>query len=488
MHQLVSVSRAARLAGVSRADLQGKIRRGELATFEGQIDVEDLLRLYPQVSLEQDETLDRLAQIKASAGPKLRQLDGGLPDPGVLLSRFNEVSRVLVETKTGLNHAERLIEDILDELKRARGLEGAVQRRVLDDLIGRIERARSEEVTGPDPRAQFFSEDSMLRLFEAHVHVANTGHDFFVHGSESILQAALRAGLYLSYGCLHGNCGLCKSRVLSGEARKLKDHEYVLGEQERADGYILSCSYTAVTDLELDAVEALSVGDIPQQEIRAGVKQLRALADELLLLRVQTPATQTFRFMSGQHATLALENHAAATLPVASCPCSSQLLDFIVRRHPEDAFSQTVFEHVKPGQMVTLSGPSGGCTLQVDDPEPALFIAVQDGMAPVKSLVEHAIAIDMIERMELIWGVSGERSRWLDGMCRSWADALDNFGYQPIAGTESDKILSAVEAVGLPLGESRIYLAGPRGVVTGLRERLGERGVDTQRLSLDVID
>ena len=52
MTDLLSLSRAARLAGVTRAELQRRIRRGEIQTFEGQVAVSDLLRVYPSVSLE----------------------------------------------------------------------------------------------------------------------------------------------------------------------------------------------------------------------------------------------------------------------------------------------------------------------------------------------------------------------------------------------------------------------------------------------------
>lgn len=57
MTQLLSLSRSARLAGVTRAEIQRRIRRGELTTFEGEIAVSDLLRVfhdYPLSAREQE--------------------------------------------------------------------------------------------------------------------------------------------------------------------------------------------------------------------------------------------------------------------------------------------------------------------------------------------------------------------------------------------------------------------------------------------------
>ena len=67
MSQLLSLSRAARLAGVSRGELQATIRERDIQTFEGQIAVEDLLKAYPAIDMEHDPVLERLASIKAAA-------------------------------------------------------------------------------------------------------------------------------------------------------------------------------------------------------------------------------------------------------------------------------------------------------------------------------------------------------------------------------------------------------------------------------------
>ncbi|MCK7580126.1 MAG: 2Fe-2S iron-sulfur cluster-binding protein [Chromatiales bacterium] len=46
-----------------------------------------------------------------------------------------------------------------------------------------------------------------MRVMVAHVHLLPSRHEFFVEGSDTLLEAALRAGLALNYGCSNGNCG-----------------------------------------------------------------------------------------------------------------------------------------------------------------------------------------------------------------------------------------------------------------------------------------
>ena len=136
----------------------------------------------------------------------------------------------------------------------------------------------------------------------------------------------MRAGLHLAYGCASGNCGSCKARVVSGEVRQIREHDYPLSGREREMGYILTCSNTAVTDLVLEAAEALSVDDLPRQEIRATLRARERLGEDLMSLHLQTPRTQTLRFMAGQRALLRLEQPDGC--PLAPQHAARRLADF----------------------------------------------------------------------------------------------------------------------------------------------------------------
>jgi CDP-4-dehydro-6-deoxyglucose reductase len=81
MPKALSLSRAARLAGVSRGELQDRVRQMDIPTFEGQIAVEQLLRAYPSIDMERDPVLERIDLIKAKARPKTRYSDQWLPQP-----------------------------------------------------------------------------------------------------------------------------------------------------------------------------------------------------------------------------------------------------------------------------------------------------------------------------------------------------------------------------------------------------------------------
>ncbi|WP_432467529.1 MOSC N-terminal beta barrel domain-containing protein [Agarivorans sp. Z349TD_8] len=73
--------------------------------------------------------------------------------------------------------------------------------------------------------------------------------DSHVQGNnqQSILEQAEQAGLNLNYSCRGGFCGACKVKLESGEVSILEDSG--LNDEEKQQGYILSCSCIPQTDL-----------------------------------------------------------------------------------------------------------------------------------------------------------------------------------------------------------------------------------------------
>lgn len=92
--QLITLSRAARLIGVIRSELQKKVQQGDLHAFDGMVNIDDLLRAYPKAQLEDDVEYRRVSQIKEKAFGK-RVFERAMPDVDTLATRVTELSREL---------------------------------------------------------------------------------------------------------------------------------------------------------------------------------------------------------------------------------------------------------------------------------------------------------------------------------------------------------------------------------------------------------
>ena len=73
------------------------------------------------------------------------------------------------------------------------------------------------------------------------VSIEGTTHQFPVEDGESVLQAALKAGIVIPYACRDGACGSCKGKVIAGQvdygkyaAKALEESESALAWQNSA--------------------------------------------------------------------------------------------------------------------------------------------------------------------------------------------------------------------------------------------------------------
>lgn len=487
MRQLLSLSRAARLVGVARGALQQQIQSGELRSFDGMLATDDLLRLYPALELESDLGFERVEQIKEEAfGLRLRERM--LPSQGILAQRLFEQSRELADLRAHLQRYHAMVVELRERLRgeEARGSDDA--RASAAELGELLDRELAAVLGGTEAPNALAVMDDMLRVMSAHVVVRPSRHEFFVDGADTILDAALRSGLAFNYGCSNGNCGLCKARVVSGQVQKVHHHDYVLSEAEKQQGYTLLCSHTAVGDLVIETLESADASDIPQQQIVARVKAVQALGGDLMQLHLQTPRTNRLRFLAGQSLTLTA-GEASAQLPIASCPCDDRNLLFHVERDAQDSFARRVFGSLKAGDAVTLFGPWGDFVLRADSARSILFLACDTGFAPIKSLVEHAMALEASERLHLYWLATRPAGHYLANLCRSWAEALDNFGYTPVAAEQADapEFIRRVGADHADLNAFDIYLAGPEAFVASASLALRERGFPQAQLAAAIV-
>jgi CDP-4-dehydro-6-deoxyglucose reductase len=477
MPRLLTLSRAARLVGVRRGALQSKIRSGELAAFEGMISIDDLLRAYPQARVEDNADLERFEAIKDAAFAR-RMRERLMPSTEALVARLAEMSRERAQVQAQLEHYRGIVEQLQARLRTTGDAAG-----LLAWLSQRLEPAAGQSAQ------PLLAQENFLRIMTAHVQVKPSGREFFVDGNDSLLEAALRSGLSLDYGCSSGSCGKCRARVVSGQVQRTRHSDYALTAAEKNAGVVLMCCNTALTDLVVEAREAHGAADMPLQSIDAKVKSVSPLGADVRLLHLQTPRSNRLRFLAGQSVSLALGGGVTASFPVASCPCDDRNLQFHVRRRAGDAFAERVFAGLKEVDTVRVVGPRGEFVLDEESHRPLVFVAFDAGFAPVKSLIEHAMALDAAEALHLVWVASREGGHYLDNLCRSWSDALDNFRYEPIAAAQASPADELAQSV-LPkllqvhprLEECDAYVAGPAPLAHAAEFLLLEHGLPRTQL------
>lgn len=272
---------------------------------------------------------------------------------------------------------------------------------------------------------------------EHEVKLINCQQQFTIQENETILEAAIRAGVSLNYGCSSGTCGLCKAHLRSGEVEEIKMREFVIPESEKLQGHILTCVNTACTDVELDALAARNAEDIPEQGMKVKVRKVEHTADEVYRLIVQTPRTNRLRFMAGQFVKLRSDSGECGNFAVASCPCEDRILEFHVRTVEQDPLAKLIANKIKIGDALDLHGPYGNFVYDEAANRDVILFAFDTGFAAIKSLLEHITAQEQELSIHLIWMACSDGGLYMHNLCRSWHDAFDNFNYTGIALHES---------------------------------------------------
>lgn len=457
MSHLLPLSRVAKLVGQSRHALQDMIRSGALATFDGLIELDELLRAFPEVKWDDDAEFRRVTEIKDQAFAR-RVRDLVLPDKEVLAARLNELGTDYASAQALLLHYGNVmiwLDEKIDELDEGASAE---THHALHSVRAFLLRNMAEMPPNAAQAQALIVQERMLKIMSAHVTIQPSGHEFFVEGNETILEAALRHGVSLNYGCSNGNCGDCKARLVSGKVKKVHAHDYVLKAAEKEAGAILLCSYAPVNDVAIEANVA-GARDIPVQHLSAKVKSVEVFNPQMAALHILAPRSQRLRFLGGQTVRVSVggvSGHHA----IASCPCEDRHIEVQIARRPGDAFAEALFTSVKAGDTVEVEGPYGEFVLDEDSPRPVIFLAFGAGFAPIKSLIQHAMSLELSESMDLHW-LADAAGHYQDNLCRAWADALDNFNYVPHTSAEDlDTVLRAIALDYPDLHRFDVYAAG----------------------------
>jgi len=248
---------------------------------------------------------------------------------------------------------------------------------------------------------------------------------------ETILEAALREGIAFPYECRNGGCGECKCKVLYGPVEQGPCQESALSAAERAEGKVLACSATPLSDVELEYVPKSMPGGLRAKEYTATVTALEHATDDVMIVKLRCTGEPP-RFYAGQYINILLEGGEQRSFSFATAPHVREQIELQVRLIPGGKFTTHVFTAMKVGDRLRFEGPLGSFFLREDSDKPIIFVAGATGFAPVKSMVEHAFHTGMKRKMILYWGVRSKKDLYLPDLPVQWAAEHPNFTFVPV--------------------------------------------------------
>ena len=126
------------------------------------------------------------------------------------------------------------------------------------------------------------------------VTISSTKHQFKVEDDESILQAALAAGLVIPYGCRDGACGSCKGKLIEGRIDYGNYSQKALSDEERAAGSALFCQAKPLSDVVIEPRSVRAAGDIQVRILPSRLTKIERVTEDVVILYLKLPATERF--------------------------------------------------------------------------------------------------------------------------------------------------------------------------------------------------
>lgn len=309
---------------------------------------------------------------------------------------------------------------------------------------------------------------------------------------ETILQSLLEAGVPFPHNCQSGNCGACKCELIEGDVLELPYSEYALSDAERAQNRILACRTQVWGDTTIQMLDAEEFVVHPSRVMRCRLVELEDLTHDIKRLKLEILQGGPYTFSAGQHARLKFapgipeRSYSMASLP------TEETLEFHVRQVPRGQASGYVFMSLHAGAEITVSGPLGNAYLRESHSGPILAIAGGSGMAPIKSIVETALAADTNREIHMYFGVRDDRDVYLEPHLVGLTKRYPNFSLDIVlsapgreTGRRRGMIADAVKADVSSFDGFKAYVAGPPPMVEAVQNRLLEGGMALRDVHAD---
>jgi phenol hydroxylase P5 protein len=264
------------------------------------------------------------------------------------------------------------------------------------------------------------------------------GRSIEVEEGQTILDASLRAGVFLPHACGQGYCATCKVAVVEGEVDHGNASNFALMEYERQEGRCLACCATLQCDTVIEAdIEAdADAPDFPVRDYVGIVARVEDLTPTIKGIWISLGAAEPLEYLAGQYMNVNLPGdlgHRAFSL--ANPPAGAEL-ELNIRIVPGGRGTQWMHQSLKPGDRISLTGPYGRFFVRKSAGLPSIFMAGGSGLSSPRAMILDLLAEANPQPITLIYGARNQAELYYHGEFLKLASLHPSFSYVPTLSDE----------------------------------------------------
>ena len=265
--------------------------------------------------------------------------------------------------------------------------------------------------------------------------VQPSGRTYVAQADEALLAAAIRSGIGLPYGCKDGACGSCKCKKLEGSITQGPHQLKALSLEEAAQGFILTCCATALSDVVIESRNVTDESAFPIKKMPTRVASLAQASHDVMLMRLQLPAADVFKYHAGQYVEFMLAGGARRAYSMANAPhtqAETPQVELHIRHTPGGKFTDHVFSNMKEKEILRVEGPFGSFYLREESSKPMVLLASGTGFAPIKAIIEHMQFKGIKRPAVLYWGGRRPADLYMNDWVLGKLAEMPNLSYVPV--------------------------------------------------------
>lgn len=322
------------------------------------------------------------------------------------------------------------------------------------------------------------------------IHIRQARTTVEVSEGQTLLEAAIAAGVAFPHGCRSGRCGACKSRLIEGNVELLPHTRFALSDDEKADGLILACRSLPRTEATVAWLGDAAAVE-PAYDVSGAVTEVNDLTHDIKRVLISLDAREPLVFEAGQYAHIRFEGAPGRSYSMANTP-GQEGLEFHIRRVPGGMTSGHVHGALRVGDRVRLDLPLGSSFLRQHHPGPMLCVAGGSGLAPIQSIVETALAQGMEQPIHVYFGARAERDLYRIEHFQALARGRPGLAFTPVLSDSPTPAYRAglvTQAVAHDLPDLKgwkAYVAGPPSMVDATMATAFAAGLRRDDMHADV--